>query len=90
MKAPIKIDQRNAGDYLASVATLCLESDADFFVLLHGDDKIENDAELGLTLTRKGKTYTQDTEMNTFNGMLFDEHTMESNPETILAKLIEA
>ena len=90
MKAPIKIDQRNAGDYLASVATLCAESEADFFLLLHGDDKIENDDELGLTLTRKGKTYTQDTKLNTFKGMLFEEHTMESTPETIVAELIKA
>lgn len=91
MKIAITTTQRNAGDYLATVASVCKADDAEFFVVIQDGDKLENDEMHGLTLTRNGVCYIQDTQMMHFRGMAFVELTMDrQHAKTIAVKLITA
>ncbi len=89
MKTAITTIQRNAGDYLATIASVCPPEQAEFFVVTQDGDKLENDKIWGLLLTRKGVRYAQDTKMQHFRGMAFVElETSSQNPEVIALKLL--
>lgn len=91
MKAAITTIQRNAGDYLATIASACQTEDAEFFAVLRDGDKLENDKLHGLVLTSDGVRYSQVTKMSHFRGMAFFELTMDlQSARTITVKLINA
>ncbi|MFT3992617.1 MAG: hypothetical protein QM680_14580 [Luteolibacter sp.] len=90
MKIALKFDQVNTYDYLASIGKIVPENEAEFFVVLRDDDKLEMDPETGLTLTRGKKTFVQIHRMSTFRGIAFVEWGPFSDHETVTAKLIPA
>lgn len=90
MKIAITTTQRNAGDYLATIASVCPKEEAEFFAVIQDGDNLENDELLGLVLTRKGVRYAQDTEMKHFRGMAFVEWSEGPGREVIAIKLIAA
>jgi hypothetical protein len=91
MKIAITTTQRNAGEYLATIASVCAADQAEFFAVIQDGDKLENDEMHGLVLTRKGVRYAQDPEMKHFRGMAFVEITMDRQyAKTVALKLIAA
>jgi len=88
MKTALKFTECNAGNYLAQKGTVCQPEDAEFYAITLEGDTLKNDEILGITLTRKGKIYTQVQRMKTFRGIAFLEWAAAPVEYAIKLKMI--
>ena len=87
MKKSVYFEQGNAGDYLAQVMHLALNSEqAEYEVILRDGDKLIN-TDMGVMLERGGRRYAQKTYMTSFTGVAFVEYTSDPDRGVITLKM---
>ncbi len=90
MKKSVYLEEGNAGDYLAQVMHLALNSEqAEYEVILRDGDKLIN-TDMGVMLERGGRHYMQKTYMTSFTGVAFVEYTSDPDRGVITLKMIKA
>ena len=89
MKKSVYFEEANAGEYLAQVMHLALNSEqAEYEVILRDGDKLIN-TDMGVMLERGGRQYVQKTYM-TITGVAFVEYTSDPDRDVISLKMIKA
>ena len=89
MKQAVYFEEANAGEYLAQVMHLALNSEqAEYEVILRDGDKLIN-TDMGVMLERGGRQYVQKTYM-TITGVAFVEYTSDPDRDVITLKMVKA
>ena len=90
MKQAVYFEEANAGEYLAQVMHLALNSEqAEYEVILRDGDKLIN-TDMGVMLERGGRQYVQKTYMTSFTGVAFVEYTSDPDRDVISLKMVKA
>ena len=90
MKQAVYFEEANAGEYLAQVMHLALNSEqAEYEVILRDGDKLIN-TDMGVMLVREKRQYVQKTYMTSFAGVEFVEYTSDPDRGVITLKMIKA
>ena len=89
MKQAVYFEEANAGEYLAQVMHLALNSEqAEYEVILRDGDKLIT-TDIGVMLEWGGREYVQKTYM-TITGVAFVEYTSDPDRDVITLKMVKA